>query len=166
MSSFYVFLLVVSFLIKSSFYPMHSWLPYAHGLCGTGGSVFLAGIFLKLGGYGIIRMFDFLVYVDFVIFFQYIFICFSFFGMLVSSIGCILQIDIKKLIAFSSVSHMNFSVLILFLGGVLPCVIVWVSHGFITSLLFFMFGWVYSFFGSRLVWFYGNLWFLKRWWFI
>ena len=124
LSSFFVFILVISLLVKSSFYPFHSWLPYAHGLCGTGGSVFLAGVFLKLGGYGLVRLFDIIVYSSFLFTFQYFFLCLSFFGMVVSSIACIVQVDVKKLIAFSSVCHMNFTILVLFLGGLFPSILI------------------------------------------
>lgn len=164
-SSYYIFLLFFSFLVKSAFFPFHSWLPFVHGLCSTSGSVFLAGVFLKLGSYGLVRLYCSISFFSFFQFYHFIFILLAFFGCVFSLFSCVFQLDFKKFIAFSSISHMNFSILVLFLGGVIPAILIWLSHAFITSLLFFNFGYIYSIFGSKLTLFYGNSIFSRLWYF-
>lgn len=163
---YYLFFIFVSLLIKSAFWPFHSWLPYVHSLSSTSGSVFLAGIFLKLGSYGIIRLYYILCLSHLFVYYQFIFIFLSLLGIFSSLFGSIVQVDFKKFIAFSSVFHMNFTILILFTGGIYASILVWLSHGFVTSLLFYLFGYVYFSFSSRLSYFYGNLIHIRLWYFL
>lgn len=162
LSFFWVF---ISFLVKSAFFPVHSWLPYVHGLCSTVGSVFLAGVFLKLGSYGLLRVYCCCCLFSFFSFYSFIFVVLSFIGCLFSLFNAVTQLDFKKFIAFSSVAHMNFSVVSFIVGGVFPALLIWLSHGFITSLLFYGFGYFYSSFGSRSSLFFGNVVFSRLWYF-
>lgn len=165
-NSNYLYPIFLSFLVKSSSFPFHSWLPYVHGLCSTSGSVYLAGVFLKLGSFGLIRLYNLLCLTDFVIYFQFLFIVLSIFGMLLAAFSSFIQLDFKKFIAFCSVFHMNFTILVLFLGGYYASILVWLSHGFITSLLFYLFGYAYSIIGSKVSFFFGNMIYTRLWYFL
>jgi len=138
----------------------HLWLPEAHVEAPTAGSVLLAGILLKMGGYGILR---------FMLPFQHL--GNEFFKPLVYTVGIISilyaslttlrQIDIKKIIAYSSVAHMGYVLLGLFsntVQGIEGSILVMISHGFISSGLFLCIGVVYDryktgFFDITEVWF-------------
>nr|ACO40185.1 NADH dehydrogenase subunit 4 [Crassostrea ariakensis] len=131
----------LGFLIKLPAYPFHTWLPKAHVQAPVGGSVILAGILLKLGGYGITRLMMLFSYTleSFGIFV----IVLSLYGSVYGAVMCIRQSDVKKLIAFSSVSHMAFPVIGLFSCtevGLVGAYIMLVSHGFISSGLFVLCG--------------------------
>jgi len=121
----YLYPIFLSLLVKSSAFPFHSWLPYVHGLCSTTGSVYLAGVFLKLGSYGLIRLYNLLSFTDFIIYFQFLFVFLSVLGMLIACFASFVQLDFKKFIAFCSVFHMNFTILVLFLGGYYASILVW-----------------------------------------
>lgn len=152
-------LLFFGFCIKIPMMPVHLWLPEAHVEAPTAGSVLLAGVVLKLGSYGFIRFLIFL--------WPYISLYFSILVYILATISVIFgslitlrQIDIKKIIAYSSVVHMNFSLLGLFsfsIQGIMGGLIATLSHGFISSGLFLSVGVLYERYHSRLLKYYGGL---------
>nr|UTY22726.1 NADH dehydrogenase subunit 4 [Hirudo nipponia]WDA96068.1 NADH dehydrogenase subunit 4 [Hirudo nipponia] len=132
-------LFLLGFLVKLPMYPFHLWLPKAHVEAPVSGSVILASILLKLGGYGVIRMGFFYPWLNLSV--LPILLSFSLLGGIVSSIICLRQIDLKSLIAYSSISHMG----LMLMGAVSSCKIglfgglmMMVSHGFSSSALFIM----------------------------
>nr|YP_009339301.1 NADH dehydrogenase subunit 4 [Gmelinoides fasciatus]APL97191.1 NADH dehydrogenase subunit 4 [Gmelinoides fasciatus] len=146
----FCFFLVMAFLIKFPMYSVHLWLLKAHVEAPVAGSMILAGVLLKLGGYGLIRMLS--IWPSGVSIIGEIFICFSIFGGLVVSVGCIRQTDMKLLIACSSVVHMSMCISGLFImndcsyKGVM---FVMVGHGLCSSGLFYLANMVYERSGSR-----------------
>ncbi|MCE9619089.1 MAG: NADH-quinone oxidoreductase subunit M [Planctomycetes bacterium] len=144
---FWVFVgLIVGFAIKTPFFPTHSWLPLAHDQAPTGGSVILAGVLLKLGTYGVFRFalpMSPIGAVECSTFFAILGII----AILYMSLVCWVQTDIKKLIAYSSVSHMGFVVLGLFALnpiGLQGAVMYMVNHGLSTGALFLCIGMIYE----------------------
>lgn len=149
--SFFVFLV---FIVKLPIYGVHLWLPKAHVEAPIVGSMLLAGVFLKLGGYGLYR-FIFLINSPYG-FSSSFFFNFSFYlcviGGLVVSLICLRQRDLKMLIAYSSVVHMRVMLLGLIrirVLGVYGAVLVIVAHGFVSPLMFSLMTRVYSEFRSR-----------------
>ncbi len=102
---FFFFFLIFAFLVKIPIFFVHLWLPKAHVEAPVSGSIILAAILLKLGGYGLIRVFYILEnFNNFIIFFL---IIFSLFGGIIVRLICIRQIDLKSLVAYSSVAHIR-----------------------------------------------------------
>lgn len=99
------FCLIFGFMVKMPIFLVHSWLPKAHVEAPVSGSIILAGVLLKLGGFGVFKFIQSIP--NIIIKFGYIFICLSLMGGVVSSFICLRQTDIKSLIAYSSVSHMR-----------------------------------------------------------
>jgi NADH-ubiquinone oxidoreductase chain 4 len=97
--------IIFAFLVKIPIFLVHLWLPKAHVEAPVAGSIILAGILLKLGGYGLIRVFPFMLNIS--INFNYIFISVSLVGGVLISLVCLRQIDLKALIAYSSVAHIG-----------------------------------------------------------
>lgn len=149
----------LSFAIKVPMIPVHIWLPEAHVEAPTAGSVLLAGILLKLGGYGMIR---FLIglFPEASIYFQPLVFLLCLIGIYYSSLSTIRQIDLKKIIAYSSIGHMNYVVAGLFsleLEGMVGSYYMMLSHGFVSSGLFLCIGFLYERYHSRNLFDYGGL---------
>lgn len=141
----------VSFAIKIPMWPLHTWLPDAHVEAPTGGSVILAGVLLKMGGYGFIR-FCLILFPDAShLFAPYISIL-SVIAIIWASLIAFAQTDIKRLIAYSSIAHMGIVTLGIFsfkINALIGSVIQMISHGLVSSALFFCVGMLYDRFHTR-----------------
>ncbi len=148
-----------SFAAKVPMLPVHIWLPEAHVEAPTSGSVILAGILLKLGSYGFLR-FSLGLFPEASVFFTPFVFCLSLLGVVYTSLTAIRQTDLKRLIAYTSVAHMNLVIIGLFTGtvvGVEAAILQSLSHGFVSSALFLIIGVLYDRFHSRVVKYYGGL---------
>nr|QWK44545.1 NADH dehydrogenase subunit 4 [Dictyoneurum californicum]BAY00473.1 NADH dehydrogenase subunit 4 [Dictyoneurum californicum]BAY00474.1 NADH dehydrogenase subunit 4 [Dictyoneurum reticulatum] len=148
-----------SFAAKVPMLPVHIWLPEAHVEAPTAGSVILAGILLKLGSYGFLRFSLGLFPLASVYFTPFIF-SLSLLGVVYTSLTAIRQTDLKRLIAYTSVAHMNLVMIGLFTGtviGVEAAILQSLSHGFVSSALFLIIGVLYDRWHSRVVKYYGGL---------
>ncbi|WP_426028778.1 NADH-quinone oxidoreductase subunit M [Brevundimonas sp. TWP2-3-4b2] len=148
-----------SFAVKMPMWPVHTWLPDAHVQAPTAGSVILAGILLKLGGYGFI-LFNLPMFPDASKMFAPLVFALSAIAVVYTSLVAFRQTDIKKLIAYSSVAHMGFVTMGIFAGnalGVQGAVFQMLSHGLISSALFLCVGVVYDRMHTREIAFYGGL---------
>ena len=127
-------------------FPFHTWLPDAHVEAPTAGSVILAGVLLKLGGYGLLR-FAMPLFPDAAQQFAPLIIALSLIGIVYGAIVALVQPDLKKLVAYSSVSHMGFVTLGLFVfneQGVHGAMLQMIAHGIITGALFLLVGVIYE----------------------
>nr|QXG82641.1 NADH dehydrogenase subunit 4 [Rhagonycha fulva] len=144
------FCLTMIFMVKIPMYFVHLWLPKAHVEAPVSGSMILAGIMLKLGGYGLIRLMKIFIYI--VNDLSVIFISLSLVGSLIVSLMCLVQSDMKALIAYSSVSHMGLVLAGNFffsLWGVTGAFIMMLAHGLCSSGLFCLSNITYERLGSR-----------------
>lgn len=140
------FLLVIGFAIKLPIAPLHTWLPIAHVEASTPISMVLAGVLLKVGGYGLLRL-PFSVLTDVAIDFSFWLAAWGVFSMLYGSFLALGQTNLKRMIAYSSVSHMGFVLLGLAainVEGTNGAIYQMVSHGLISPLLFLLVGVFYE----------------------
>jgi len=148
-----------SFAAKVPMLPLHIWLPEAHVEAPTAGSVILAGILLKLGSYGFLR-FSLGLFPLASVYFTPLVFSLSLFGVVYTSLTAIRQTDLKRLIAYTSVAHMNLVMIGLFTGtviGIEAALLQSLSHGFVSSALFLIIGVLYDRWHSRVVKYYGGL---------
>ena len=153
------FAFFASFATKVPMVPVHLWLPEAHVEAPTAGSVILAGVLLKLGTYGFIR-FSFAIFPEACFYFAPFVYSMSVVGIVYTSFTAIRQSDFKRIIAYTSVAHMNLVMLGLFSFNVIGLegsILQSLSHGFVASALFLIIGVVYDRHHTRMVKYYGGL---------
>lgn len=155
-----VFLLFfISFMIKIPSIPLHLWLPQAHVEAPTSGSILLAGILLKLGSYGFLRFLVFL-FPSASTYFLPLILTICVISIIFSSITILRQTDLKRIIAYSSISHMNFLMGALFVNNSLAItgsLLLQIAHGLSSSALFFLVGILYDRYKTRNIYYYGGL---------
>ncbi len=148
-----------SFVVKIPMWPFHTWLPDAHVEAPTAGSVILAGVLLKLAGYGFIR-FSITMFPDASHYFAPMIYALSIIAIIITSLIALVQEDMKKLIAYSSVAHMGFVTLGIFtftIQGIEGAIIQMISHGIVSAALFLCVGVVYDRIHTREIERYGGL---------
>lgn len=153
------FAFFASFATKVPMVPVHLWLPEAHVEAPTAGSVILAGVLLKLGTYGFIR-FSFPLFPEACFYFAPFVYALSVVGIIYTSFTAIRQSDFKRIIAYTSVAHMNLVMIGLFSFNVIGlegAILQSLSHGFVASALFLIIGVVYDRHHTRMVKYYGGL---------
>jgi NADH-quinone oxidoreductase subunit M len=148
-----------SFAVKMPMWPVHTWLPDAHVQAPTAGSVILAGVLLKMGGYGFIR-FSLPMFPEASVQFAPLIYALSMIAVVVTSLIALVQHDMKKLIAYSSVAHMAIVTIGLFAfntQGLEGAMIVMLSHGLVSGALFLAVGVIYDRLHTREIDRYGGL---------
>ncbi len=149
----------LAFAIKVPLFPFHTWLPDAHVEAPTAGSVVLAGVLLKMGTYGYIR-FCLPMFPDATIEFLPMVVVLSVIGIIYGAMVAMVQPDMKKLVAYSSVSHLGFVMLGLFalnMQGIQGGIIQMVNHGLSTGALFLLVGMIYERTHTRMIADYGGI---------
>jgi len=149
----------LAFSSKVPMIPVHLWLPEAHVEAPTAGSIILAGVLLKLGTYGFIR-FSLPFFPQASFFFTPLVYTIALIGVVFASFTAIRQTDFKRIIAYTSIAHMNLVVLGIFsfnIVGIEGAILQSLSHGFVASALFFVIGVVYERYKTRIVQYYGGL---------
>jgi NADH-quinone oxidoreductase subunit M len=149
----------ISFAIKVPIWPLHTWLPDAHVEAPTAGSVILAGVLLKMGTYGFIR-FNLPLFTEASLRFMPFICLLAVIGIIYGALVAMVQTDIKKLVAYSSVSHLGFVMLGIFSmteEGMQGAVIQMVNHGLSTGALFLVVGMIYDRTHTRMIADYGGL---------
>ena len=164
------FAFLIAFAVKVPMFPVHTWLPDAHVEAPTGGSVILAAIMLKIGGYGFVR-FSLPMLPDATGHWAWLVIALSLIAMVYIGLVALVQEDMKKLIAYSSVAHMGFVTLGLFIAwalvragsgaaaqlGMQGAMVQMISHGFISGAMFSCVGVLYDRVHSRMIRDYGGV---------
>nr|UGS80537.1 NADH dehydrogenase subunit 4 [Teliapsocus conterminus] len=170
-NEFIFIFMYLAFMVKLPLFMLHLWLPKAHVEAPVAGSMILAGVLLKLGGYGALRLSS-LVY-SLVYKYMYMIILLSMIGGTLISLNCLRQSDIKLLVAYSSVSHMGIMVagsMTLGSWGLMSSLSLMLSHGLCSSGLFFLANVIYERLGSRSMFLVkGMLHFMPKislWWFL
>ncbi len=180
--SYLFFAFLLGFAIKVPMWPVHTWLPDAHVEAPTGGSVILAAIMLKIGGYGFLR-FSLPIVPDACSEYAWLIVALSLIAVIYVGFVALVQEDMKKLIAYSSVSHMGFVTLGIFLAGALArglgnadgaqlgvsgSMVQMISHGFVSGAMFSCVGVIYDRMHTRMIKDYGGVanvmpWFAAFW---
>nr|UPL65216.1 NADH dehydrogenase subunit 4 [Megaris sp.] len=145
LSPSFMFLLcmILAFLVKLPMVFFHFWLPKAHVEAPISGSMILAGVLLKMGGYGLYRVY---LFIDMYMYITKFFMFLCLWGSIIMGLVCMFQVDMKSMIAYSSVSHMGLSVMGFMTMGSLGFVgsfIIMLGHGFCSSGLFCLFNFIY-----------------------
>ncbi len=143
--------LLAGFAVKVPLFPVHTWLPLAHTEAPAAGSVILAGVLLKLGTYGLYR-FVLPMVPDAVVEYAPVIAVISIIGIIYAALICWVQSDLKRLVAFSSISHLGFCVLgLMALNplGAQGAVLYMINHGLSTGALFFLIGMIYERYHTR-----------------
>ena len=151
--------MLFAFAVKVPMWPVHTWLPDAHTEAPTGGSVVLAAILLKLGAYGFVR-FTLPILPDASRHLAWLMIALSLIAVAYIGLVALVQTDMKKLIAYSSISHMGFVTLGFFIFnayGVEGALVQSISHGFVSAALFFCVGVLYDRMHTRMISDYGGV---------
>lgn len=149
----------IGLAVKIPMIPLHIWLPEAHVEAPTIGSVILASLLLKMGGYGFIRILLFL-FPSGVFYFLPLVNMLGAIGVFYASCTAILQTDLKRIIAYSSIAHMNFAVLGLFsltVQGIQGSILLMLGHGLVSGGLFFIIGMIYDRFHTKQIKYFGGL---------
>ncbi len=136
----------LAFAVKVPLFPLHTWLPDAHVEAPTAGSVILAGVLLKIGAYGLIR-FNLGLFPEASNYFRGLAMTLAVIGIVYGAVVALMQVDVKRLVAYSSVSHLGFVVLGIFAGSVPAMsggVLQMVNHGLSTGALFLLVGMIYE----------------------
>lgn len=149
----------ISFSVKIPIFPLHIWLPEAHVESPTEASVILAAILLKIGIYGFLRflipMFPYLSF-----YYSNLILLFNIISMVYTSLVTLRQIDIKRIIAYSSVGHMNICMIGIIsfdINTIIGSLIVMIGHGFISGGLFFLIGILYDRYKTKLIYYYSGI---------
>lgn len=140
------FAFALAFSIKVPLFPFHTWLPDAHTEAPTAGSVILAAVLLKMGTYGLMR-FNFVLFPDQAREFAPLFIVFAIIGIIYGALVAMVQPDVKRLVAYSSVAHMGFVILGMFSfteQGMQGALYTMLAHGVTTGALFLLVGFIYE----------------------
>ncbi len=148
-----------SFCVKIPMWPFHTWLPDAHVEAPTAGSMILAGVLLKMGGYGFIR-FSLPMFPEASLFFAPFIFLLSVIAIIYTSLVALVQTDMKKLIAYSSVAHMGFVTIGIFSfnqQGLVGSIFQMISHGLVSAALFFCVGIIYDRLHTREISSYGGV---------
>ena len=157
---FWLFLgFFASFAVKVPMWPVHTWLPDAHVQAPTAGSMILAGVLLKMGGYGFLR-FSLPMFPDASAYFAPVIFVLSAIAVIYTSLVALAQSDMKKLIAYSSVAHMGFVTIGIFTlteQGIDGAMFQMISHGLVSAALFFCVGVVYDRLHTREIDAYGGV---------
>lgn len=151
--------LYLAFSVKIPTIPMHLWLCEAHVESPTAGSVILAGLLLKLGGYAFLRII-LPVFSKATIYFLPLVDTLALISIIYASLTTIRQVDMKRIIAYSSIAHMNLVVLGIFsnnIQGISGSIFLMLAHGIVSSALFFLIGILYDKYYTRIILYYGGL---------